>query len=301
MGTSLRASWSLSYRTGWPWSLRGATPQGDSASCWVNSCLSPHRYHIDPNTIITLLPYFWQLLLCLLNGLHCLLSDKTLAQSNQLNLVHFLYCVITEKSKCLYCKTLTSCRYYIVLSQILHCLCLLWHVTSPSVRSLLLHWLEHLHYIVTSQVYFFCLHLFLCLNLGIILFNHSYDIVLHCYIKKIISCFIQFISWKLLSIVWLVWCIIKFTAIYTFFQMRESKIEFYQKRSEMFESLVYLEEVADVLCIAQAELPSLLPITEVAETLLHVPNGGWMLCRLVANSPDCYKEGIVYPHYLIFK
>lgn len=73
-------------------------------------------------------------------------------------------------------------------------------------------------------------------------------------------------------------------------QMRESKTEFYQKRSEMFESLVYLEEVADVLCIAQAELPSLLPITEVAETLLHVPNGGWMLCRLVANSPDCYKE-----------
>lgn len=86
-----------------------------------------------------------------------------------------------------------------------------------------------------------------------------------------------------------------------FFQMRESKTEFYQKRSEMFESLVYLEEVADVLCIAQAELPSLLPITEVAETLLHVPNGGWMLCRLVANSPDCYKEGIVYPHYLITK
>lgn len=85
------------------------------------------------------------------------------------------------------------------------------------------------------------------------------------------------------------------------FQMRESKTEFYQKRSEMFESLVYLEEVADVLCIAQAELPSLLPITEVAETLLHVPNGGWMLCRLVANSPDCYKEGIVYPHYLITK
>lgn len=83
------------------------------------------------------------------------------------------------------------------------------------------------------------------------------------------------------------------------FQIRESKSEFYQKRSEMFESLVYLEEVADVLCIAQAELPSLLPITEVAETLLHVPNGGWMLCRLVANSPDCYKEGIIYAHYFI--
>ncbi|XP_062598976.1 integrator complex subunit 2-like [Saccostrea cucullata] len=73
-------------------------------------------------------------------------------------------------------------------------------------------------------------------------------------------------------------------------QVRESKTEFYQKSSELFESLVYLEEVSDVLCIAQAELPALLPITEVSETLLHVPNGDWMLCRLVANSPDCYKE-----------
>jgi hypothetical protein len=39
------------------------------------------------------------------------------------------------------------------------------------------------------------------------------------------------------------------------------------------------------------ELPSLLQIKDVAETLLHLPNGGWLLCRLVANSPDSFKEG----------
>ena len=76
------------------------------------------------------------------------------------------------------------------------------------------------------------------------------------------------------------------------FQVRENKTEFYMKQSELLESQVYLDEVSDVLCIAQAELPALLPITEVAEILLHVPNGGWLLSRLVANSPDCFMEGI---------
>ena len=54
---------------------------------------------------------------------------------------------------------------------------------------------------------------------------------------------------------------------------------------------MYLEEVSDVLCIAQAELPNLLQIQEVAEALMYAPNGPWLLCRLVANSPDCFKEG----------
>ena len=36
------------------------------------------------------------------------------------------------------------------------------------------------------------------------------------------------------------------------FQVKEPKPEFFQKQSELFESEVYLEEVADVLCIAQA-------------------------------------------------
>lgn len=40
-----------------------------------------------------------------------------------------------------------------------------------------------------------------------------------------------------------------------------------------------------------AELPSLLPIVEVAEALLHVHNGDWFLCLLVANVPDSFNEG----------
>lgn len=73
-------------------------------------------------------------------------------------------------------------------------------------------------------------------------------------------------------------------------QMKEAHNGFYEKSSELFESEIYLEEVSDVLCIAQAELPSLLPIAEVAEALLHVQNGAWLLCRVVANSPDSFLE-----------
>ncbi|XP_015906555.1 integrator complex subunit 2 isoform X2 [Parasteatoda tepidariorum] len=60
--------------------------------------------------------------------------------------------------------------------------------------------------------------------------------------------------------------------------------------SELFESVVYLDEIGDVLCIAQAELPGLLYIPDIAEALLYVPNGIYMLCRLVANSPDSFQE-----------
>ncbi|CAH1791964.1 unnamed protein product [Owenia fusiformis] len=74
-------------------------------------------------------------------------------------------------------------------------------------------------------------------------------------------------------------------------QMREStRTEFYHKSSELFESEAYLEEVSDVLCIAQAELPKLLPLSEVAEALLHVSNGSWLLCRLITNVPDSFLE-----------
>lgn len=78
--------------------------------------------------------------------------------------------------------------------------------------------------------------------------------------------------------------------LFIMYQMKEAKNGFYEKSSELFESEVYLEEVSDVLCIAQAELPSLLPITDVAEALLHVQNGSWLLCRVVANSPDSFIE-----------
>ncbi|XP_072099646.1 integrator complex subunit 2 isoform X1 [Mobula birostris] len=73
-------------------------------------------------------------------------------------------------------------------------------------------------------------------------------------------------------------------------KVTDSNGEFFMKSSELFESPVYLDEVADVLCILQAELPSLLPITEVAEALLHVKNGSWFMCLLVANVPDSFNE-----------
>ncbi|XP_029467424.1 integrator complex subunit 2 isoform X1 [Rhinatrema bivittatum] len=73
-------------------------------------------------------------------------------------------------------------------------------------------------------------------------------------------------------------------------KVSDSNGEFFLKSSELFESPVYLEEAADVLCILQAELPSLLPIVDVAEALLHVRNGAWFLCLLVANVPDSFNE-----------
>ncbi|XP_066551754.1 integrator complex subunit 2 [Amia ocellicauda] len=73
-------------------------------------------------------------------------------------------------------------------------------------------------------------------------------------------------------------------------KVSDSNGEFFLKSSELFKSPVYLEEVADVLCILQAELPSLLPMIVVAEALLHVRNGEWFLCLLVANVPDSFNE-----------
>ncbi|XP_043910471.1 integrator complex subunit 2 [Protopterus annectens] len=73
-------------------------------------------------------------------------------------------------------------------------------------------------------------------------------------------------------------------------KVADSNGEFFVKSSELFESPVYLEEAADVLCILQAELPSLLPIVDVAEALLHVRNGAWFMCLLVANVPDSFNE-----------
>nr|XP_006823115.1 PREDICTED: integrator complex subunit 2-like [Saccoglossus kowalevskii] len=73
-------------------------------------------------------------------------------------------------------------------------------------------------------------------------------------------------------------------------EIKESNCEFIARNSELFENEVYLEEVSDVLCIAQAELPSLLPVSQVAEALLRVKFGAWLLCRLVANVPDSFNE-----------
>lgn len=66
--------------------------------------------------------------------------------------------------------------------------------------------------------------------------------------------------------------------------------EFIPEKCELFESEVYLEEVSDVICIAQAELPSLLALNQLAEALLRVKHGPWLLCQLVANAPDSFEQ-----------
>lgn len=63
------------------------------------------------------------------------------------------------------------------------------------------------------------------------------------------------------------------------------------KQSDLFDNAVYLEEVCDVLCIALAELPALLAIQDVVETLLHVKYGPTVVCWILANAPDYFWEG----------
>jgi len=70
----------------------------------------------------------------------------------------------------------------------------------------------------------------------------------------------------------------------------DAREDFVPEKCELFESEVYLEEVSDVICIAQAELPSLLSPNQLAEALLRVKHGPWLLCRLVANAPDSFEQ-----------
>lgn len=90
-------------------------------------------------------------------------------------------------------------------------------------------------------------------------------------------------------------------------QIREPRPDFYHKSSELFDNPCYLAEVSDVLCIALAELPSLLPPAEVAEALLHVTHGPTLIANMVANQPDCFREGkyqvgkVSLSSFLIFK
>lgn len=70
--------------------------------------------------------------------------------------------------------------------------------------------------------------------------------------------------------------------------------EFYMKQSDLFDNKVYVEEICDVICIALAELPAVLSIQDVVETLLHVKHGPEIICGVVANSPDCFREGMPY-------
>ena len=52
-----------------------------------------------------------------------------------------------------------------------------------------------------------------------------------------------------------------------------------------------MEEVSDVLCVAMAELPNLLPLTDVVDALMQIENGDWFIERIVANMPDMLLEG----------
>ncbi|XP_071448160.1 integrator complex subunit 2 [Hetaerina americana] len=73
-------------------------------------------------------------------------------------------------------------------------------------------------------------------------------------------------------------------------QIHEQRHEFYAKQSDLFDSSVYIEEVCDVICIALAELTTILAIQDIVETLLHVKHGPQIICWVVANSPDSFKE-----------
>lgn len=70
----------------------------------------------------------------------------------------------------------------------------------------------------------------------------------------------------------------------------DSTTEFLIKQSDLFDNTVYIEEICDVICIALSELPSLLNIHTITETLLHVNNGSAIICRVIANFPDSFND-----------
>lgn len=72
--------------------------------------------------------------------------------------------------------------------------------------------------------------------------------------------------------------------------IQKSSSEVLIKKSELFDNDIYLEEIADIICIALAELPSLLNLLEVVETLLYVNNGSRIICWVVSNMPDSFRE-----------
>ncbi|KAK2582438.1 hypothetical protein KPH14_004748 [Odynerus spinipes] len=66
--------------------------------------------------------------------------------------------------------------------------------------------------------------------------------------------------------------------------------DFQIKQSDLFDNAVYMEEISYVICIALAELPTLLSILDITETLLHVKHGPHIICWIVANNPDSFSE-----------
>ncbi|XP_026287192.1 integrator complex subunit 2 [Frankliniella occidentalis] len=66
--------------------------------------------------------------------------------------------------------------------------------------------------------------------------------------------------------------------------------DFFMKQSELFDNAVYIDEICDVICIALEELPSILNHIEVVEIFLHVQHGPRIICTIVANQPDVFRE-----------
>ncbi|KAK9504230.1 hypothetical protein O3M35_010608 [Rhynocoris fuscipes] len=73
-------------------------------------------------------------------------------------------------------------------------------------------------------------------------------------------------------------------------QQQRSLLDTFVKHSDLFENIVYIPEICDVLNIALSELPALLSPTDIVETLLHMKHGPDIICWIVANSPDCFWE-----------
>ncbi|CAD6208131.1 GSCOCG00010391001-RA-CDS [Cotesia congregata] len=73
-------------------------------------------------------------------------------------------------------------------------------------------------------------------------------------------------------------------------QEHQKTNDFSIKQSDLFGPAVYMEEISYVICIALAELPALLSISDIAETLLHVKHGPEIICWVVANSPDSFFD-----------
>ena len=48
------------------------------------------------------------------------------------------------------------------------------------------------------------------------------------------------------------------------------------------------------------ELPSLLPVVRVSEALLRLEKGPHLLCRLVANIPDCFDRGMLQQGCIVY-
>ncbi|ENN81449.1 hypothetical protein YQE_02142, partial [Dendroctonus ponderosae] len=70
--------------------------------------------------------------------------------------------------------------------------------------------------------------------------------------------------------------------------------ESYIKSSDLFDNDIFAEELSDIICIALAELPTTLTIISIVETLLHIHNGPEIVCRVVANFPDSFREVCTY-------